>query len=69
MRILEALDVVASEHNAKPAEIALAWLMARRGVTAPIASATNREQLASLIKALDLKLSPEDIVSLDAASD
>ena len=68
MRILEALDQVASERNAKPAEIALAWLMARRGVTAPIASATNGEQLASLIRALDLKLSPEDIASLDAAS-
>jgi aryl-alcohol dehydrogenase-like predicted oxidoreductase len=57
-----------AEHDAKPAEAALAWLMVRKGVTAPIASATDRQQLASLIRAVDLKLSSEDIGLLDAAS-
>jgi aryl-alcohol dehydrogenase-like predicted oxidoreductase len=67
-RILQALDSVAGRHDAQPAEVALAWIIAREGVTAPIASATNRRQLASLIKATELKLSPEDIVLLDKAS-
>ena len=51
MRILAALDAVSARHGAKPAEVALAWIMARHGVTAPIASATSIEQLDSLIKA------------------
>ncbi len=40
-RILDALEAVAASHKAKPAEVALAWVMARPGVTAPIASATS----------------------------
>ena len=68
MRILAALDQVASAHSAKPAEVALAWLMQREGVTAPIASATSREQLASLVHAAQLALTSEDVVALDAAS-
>ncbi|SNB71286.1 Predicted oxidoreductase [Arboricoccus pini] len=59
-RIIDALDKVALEHDAKPAEVALAWLMAQDGVTAPIASATSREQLASFAKAVELKLSVAD---------
>ena len=68
MRILQALDEVAARNGAKPAEVALSWLIAQDGVTAPIASATSRDQLASLIKALRLALSAQDIASLDAAS-
>lgn len=67
MRILAALDAVAARQSAQPAEVALAWLMQRPGVTAPIASATSREQLASLLHAAELRLSAEDVADLDAA--
>jgi len=66
MRILAALDAVAARHAAQPAEVALAWLMQRPGVTAPIASATSLAQLASLMRATELKLSEEDVRELDA---
>ena len=65
MRVLAALDTVAARHSAPPAEVALAWLMQRPGVTAPIASATNLEQLASLMRATELRLSEEDVRELD----
>ncbi|HYX63491.1 MAG TPA: aldo/keto reductase [Burkholderiales bacterium] len=68
MRILHALDTVAARHNAKPAEVALAWLIARPGVTAPIASATSLEQLESLIHASRLPLAAVDVELLDSAS-
>ena len=68
-RILDALDSVAKAHNAAPAEVALAWLIARKGVTAPIASATNIQQLESLIRAVHLTLSASDIELLTVASD
>jgi aryl-alcohol dehydrogenase-like predicted oxidoreductase len=67
-RILAALDAVAAAHAAQPGEVALAWLMARQGVTAPIASATSLEQLDSLIRATRLSLSAEDMAALEAAS-
>ena len=67
-RILKALDAVAQAHGAKPAEVALAWLIAREGVTAPIASATNLDQVDSLARATRLKLSAEQIDLLSAAS-
>jgi aryl-alcohol dehydrogenase-like predicted oxidoreductase len=66
--ILKALDEVAARNDAKAAEVALAWLIARQGVTAPIASATNRQQLESLVKATRLTLSAEDIGALDQVS-
>ena len=69
LRILGALDAVARTHGAKPAEVALAWLIARDGVTAPIASATNVDQVDSLARATELKLSAHEIASLTAASD
>ena len=67
-RILAALDQVAAANNAKPAEVALAWVIAQKGVTAPIASATDRQQLASLVRAVALELSPQDLRVLDTAS-
>jgi aryl-alcohol dehydrogenase-like predicted oxidoreductase len=67
-RILKALDAVSARHSAKPAEVALAWIIARPGVTAPIASATSLPQVESLIRAAELKLSAADIAELDAAS-
>lgn len=68
LRILDALDTVAGTHNAQPAEVALAWLITRQGVTAPIASATTVTQLDSLVRAVQLKLSIAEIKLLDSAS-
>lgn len=68
LRILEALDAVAAAHHAEPAEVALAWLITRPGVTAPIASATTVQQVDSLVRATQLALSTEEIQLLDAAS-
>ena len=67
-RILSALDEVAKEHGANPAKVALAWLIARPSIAAPIASATSTEQLKDLVGAVELKLSPEAITKLDEAS-
>lgn len=67
-RILDAVDGVAADLGVKPAQVALAWLMARPTVAAPIASATSLEQLAELVGALSVKLSSEAMVKLDAAS-
>jgi aryl-alcohol dehydrogenase-like predicted oxidoreductase len=68
LRILAALDAVSQKHNAKPAEVALAWLIARPGVAAPIASATSLAQVDSLIKAAALTLDAGDVAELDKAS-
>jgi aryl-alcohol dehydrogenase-like predicted oxidoreductase len=67
-RVLEALDRVARERGAAPATVALAWLMARPGITAPIASATSLEQLRHLVKAPELELDPSEIEMLNQAS-
>jgi aryl-alcohol dehydrogenase-like predicted oxidoreductase len=67
-RILDALDAVAARHGAKPAEVALAWIIARPAVTAPIASATSVEQTESLIRATELSLSEADMAMLTEAS-
>ncbi|ESY70398.1 MULTISPECIES: aldo/keto reductase [Mesorhizobium] len=68
MRILAALDAVSSRHSAKQAEVALAWVIARPGITAPIASATKPDQMDSLIRAVSLKLTADDMAELDKAS-
>ena len=67
-RVLNALDNVAEKHSTKPVQIALAWLMARPSVTAPIASATSLDQLNQLTGAAHLELAREDIDVLDKAS-
>jgi aryl-alcohol dehydrogenase-like predicted oxidoreductase len=67
-RILQALDQVAERHHAKPAQVALAWLMARPSITAPIASATSVEQLNELVGATRLELDRESIEKLNRAS-
>ena len=66
-RILAALDAVSARHNATQAEVALAWIIARPGVTAPISSATTIEQTDSLIRAASLQLTAADIKELDKA--
>ena len=68
MRILAALEHVAFRQNALLAEVALAWLMTRPGLTAPIASATTEEQVASFGRAARLELTGEDLAQLETAS-
>lgn len=68
MRILRALDDVAQRYEATPTKVALAWLLAQPGITAPIASATNAAQLQELIEATSLTLDGESLRTLDAAS-
>jgi len=69
LRVLKAIDKVAEAHSAKPAEVALAWLIARKGVTAPIASATSVEQVDTFARAAQLQLSQQELQSLTEASD
>jgi aryl-alcohol dehydrogenase-like predicted oxidoreductase len=66
--ILKALDTVAARHTATAAQIALAWLISRPLVTAPIVSATNLEQLGEITQAPQIKLTRDDIAALDRAS-
>jgi aryl-alcohol dehydrogenase-like predicted oxidoreductase len=68
LRILRALDDVSARLKATPAQVALAWLIARPSITAPIASATNMDQLKDLIAAVHLKLDADAITALDEAS-
>lgn len=67
-RILDALDRAAKENHAKPGQIAIAWLLARPSVTAPIASSTSEGQLKELVAATRLKLSADTIAMLNQAS-
>jgi aryl-alcohol dehydrogenase-like predicted oxidoreductase len=69
MRVLAALDRVAREAGGTPAQVALAWLIARPSITAPIASATSLAQWHDIAVAAQLTLSPEAIGLLNAASD
>lgn len=68
MKILDALDEVAKEHNSTPAAVALAWLIHRPSVTAPIVSATSIEQLQSILEAPKLELDANTVRHLTAAS-
>jgi aryl-alcohol dehydrogenase-like predicted oxidoreductase len=68
LRVLAALDAVAAEQGATTAQVALAWLIARPGITAPIASATSVEQLNELFGAAKLQLTVNQIATLDLAS-
>jgi aryl-alcohol dehydrogenase-like predicted oxidoreductase len=66
--VLAALDAVAGETASTPAQVALAWLMARPSITAPIASASRLEQVGDLARACTLSLSSGQIAALDKAS-
>jgi aryl-alcohol dehydrogenase-like predicted oxidoreductase len=68
LRILGALDQVARQHKSTPARVALAWLLARPSITAPIASATSLEQLDDLIDSTRLRLDDSAIEILNQAS-
>jgi len=67
-RILDALDKVAARHSVTPATVALAWLIAQPGVTAPISSATSLKQLNTLTEAAKLQLDKESLQQLTDAS-
>jgi aryl-alcohol dehydrogenase-like predicted oxidoreductase len=66
--VLAALDGVAARHEATCAQVALAWIMARPAMAAPIASATSVAQVNELMGALELKLTATDLAQLDQAS-
>jgi aryl-alcohol dehydrogenase-like predicted oxidoreductase len=66
--VLDALDAVAGEYKSTPASVALAWLIAQPGITAPIASATSEKQLGDLVAAAGLKLDRTAMEKLSAAS-
>jgi aryl-alcohol dehydrogenase-like predicted oxidoreductase len=65
--VLDALEEVAADAGATPAQVALAWLAVQPGVTAPIASATSRQQLDELLGVLTLELTGEQVERLTAA--
>jgi aryl-alcohol dehydrogenase-like predicted oxidoreductase len=66
--LIDCLDEVAGRHGANPAQIALAWLLARPGITSPITSANTAEQWNDLAGAIEVKLTPEDLTALDEKS-
>ncbi|HEY1837621.1 MAG TPA: aldo/keto reductase [Rhizomicrobium sp.] len=68
-KILAALDSVSARLKATPAQVSLAWLMARPTITAPIASATSVAQMHDLVAAVKLKLDRDAMAELDAASE
>ena len=69
VRILAVLDAVARRNEATAAQVSLAWLLTRPGVTAPIVSATSVAQLNDTLKAATLELSAQDLADLTQASD
>ncbi len=68
LAILDALDAVAARHGCAPAQVAIAWQLAKPAITAPIASATSIEQLQDLVAAVSLRLEAVDVRQLDDAS-
>jgi aryl-alcohol dehydrogenase-like predicted oxidoreductase len=66
--VIKALEEVAARYEAKPGQVAMAWLIARPSVTAPIASVTTLEQVAELAEAAEIELDAESIAKIDAAS-
>jgi len=66
--VLDALDKAALKHGSTPATIALAWLLSRPNVAAPVVSATTRQQLKTLTDAPGIQLDSQDLVALDTAS-
>lgn len=68
LAILKVLDEIAAEYDSTPAAVSLAWVMARPGITAPIASATSVQQLKELVDATDLELDNDSIDLLNKVS-
>jgi aryl-alcohol dehydrogenase-like predicted oxidoreductase len=68
LKILDALDEATRRTGSTPARVAVAWVMAQPAITAPIASATSLAQLDELVQASRLRLDPDTMALLDAAS-
>jgi aryl-alcohol dehydrogenase-like predicted oxidoreductase len=64
--VVDATVAVARERGVEPGQVALAWLLARPGVAAPIVGATKLEHLESAVKAVDVTLSAEEVARLEA---
>jgi aryl-alcohol dehydrogenase-like predicted oxidoreductase len=68
LAILSALDKISANHKCSNSSVAIAWLLTRPAITAPIASATNKEQLDALVKGVKLKLNQDELTLLEEAS-
>jgi len=68
LAVLKALDDAARKHHATNTQVALAWLMQRKSITAPIASATSLDQLKDLIAAPRIELDADSVAAIDKAS-
>jgi aryl-alcohol dehydrogenase-like predicted oxidoreductase len=68
MAVIDALDAIAAARKTTIAATALAWQLAKPVITAPIIGANSREQLADLLPASELQLSPDEVATLDSAS-
>jgi aryl-alcohol dehydrogenase-like predicted oxidoreductase len=65
-RVVQALDGVSKQRGTPPAQVALAWLLSKPAITAPIVGATKIDHLHSAIAALDVKLTPEEVTALES---
>jgi aryl-alcohol dehydrogenase-like predicted oxidoreductase len=68
LRVLQALDAVVAEHDAPMATVALAWLLSKPNVVAPVVSASAADQVFDLISATEVKLTRSQLTALDRAS-
>lgn len=69
MRVLAVLDRIAAEHGVSPASIAIAWLLAKRTIVAPVASASRPEQVDGLMAAAGIRLTRAQMLELDRVSE
>ena len=65
LRVLDSIKKIAKQENRQPVEVALAWLLQKKGITAPIVGPGKLEQLKTLLNSLSLKLSKKQILSLE----
>jgi aryl-alcohol dehydrogenase-like predicted oxidoreductase len=68
LAVLKALDDAAKKHKSNPTQVALAWLMQRKSITAPIVSATSLQQLKDLVAAPNVELDAQSVAEIDKAS-
>ena len=68
-RILATLDRIATEHETVPATIAIAWLLSKPNVVAPVAGVSTPVQVADLVAAAGIQLTRQQVAALDAVSD
>ncbi len=68
-KILAEVERIAEVHSATPSQVALAWLLARPGITAPIVSGTSAAHVQELVGSTELKLTQEDLSALNTVSD